>query len=172
MQFQDDIISKLEHQLGVITHKEMRGSLKVGGNTIYYCVDAIHGDTAYEAKSIQDPNGIFPDWYLEQSILQVAFYKSMMMLNPSNTLVTASFRIADGYPEERINYSDKMRYKLLFGPDLRYDIKVNDPQTIIQLYSRKAEATSSYDAARAFDAKYKHTEFKLLSEYFEYTLIR
>jgi hypothetical protein len=109
----------------------------------------------------------YPEWYLQSSILQATLYASL--LQDVKTLDTPTFRRKEGFLQELVRV-DNPSYELWFGDD-KYAIYPNDK--VKAHYLHKAEvvygcigAKLDYDTCRAFDAKYKHKEFKLLKPKF------
>lgn len=150
---------------------ELRGIFKRDDVIIFFCNDMYEekSKTFTEIKSV-DPERDCPDWYFESSLVQTAFYKSLLMRSDGN-MSTPSFRVKDGYDKIHVNVSTKSKYNLLFGKDL-YSIIVKNPDKIIQYYLDKIDSLDNYDSAGFYDAIYKFQDFKKLSKYFKFKKIR
>lgn len=127
---------------------------------IYFSNDIITDNSIIEVKHV---NVDYEEWYLENSLLQCAFYKSMIMVK-SRILKTASFV---NEPKKEINVKGDIDYYLKFG-DKTFKIEVLNPHFIIGFFTCKAEHTMNYEDAKKFDEMYKGKEFKLLSKAFNY----
>lgn len=157
-----------------ITAEEFRGSYKDGNILIHFSNDMITDDKIIEVKMII---GEYEDWFLEGSLLQCAFYKSMIMLSETDPvyLFTPKFRIKEGYEREIITVPRNIDYHLLFGND-EYNIVVNNPKKIVDFFVEKAKiiAESSYhdyDNVKKHDEKFKFKYFQLLNYCFSYNMI-
>lgn len=169
-QYQSKIIK--DESLANIVADEMRGCYAYNNIEIFFCVDMIKNGEFYEIKSIFDDNGNetleYPEWYLHSSLLQCAFYKSLILKMDGNILYTPKFRIKEGYKKVHIQINKKAPYYLLFGQVGKYEIQVQNPDKIIEFYKDKIEHCNDYSSAREFDSKYKFKEFDLLKQYFNY----
>lgn len=141
---------------------EMRGSYKFNNHIIYYCFDDIRVSNIirlYEFKSVQ--RGEVADWYLNNSILQTAYYHALAVVNPNKDYITAKF-----YPgrTQKLTINKKLRSILIIG-DKKYKVVVKNAQEIVKFFERKAVASLNYNSAEVWDAKYKHKEFDALKKY-------
>lgn len=107
-----------------------------------------------------------PEWYLNSSLLQCAFYKSLLLLS-NGMLVTSTFYVNLGNPKLDVNVNILMEYHLLFGED-EYIINVSKPKEIVDFFVNKAYALSTWDDARSFDQMFKRKEFEHLKNCFTY----
>lgn len=170
-----NIISGTKHQFNsasVMTNKiaeEMRGSYIKGDITIYFCNDVLLDYKLVEIKSIDESRKI-EDWYFNSSILQTAFYKSLL-LNSNGLLCTPAFRIKEGYQNITRQIDINMPYYLMFGKD-HYRIDVLNDKFIINFYLKKIKAIlSSWDDVKIFDDKYKFKEYEYLKKALKYNKI-
>lgn len=141
---------------------EMRGAYKFDRHIIYYCFDDVRVSNIirlYEFKSVQ--RGEVADWYLNNSILQTAFYHSLALINQDKEYITAKF-----YPgkKQRLVINKKIRSILIIGSK-KYKVVVKNPQEIVRFFERKAVASLNYNSAEEWDHKYKHKEFDTLKKY-------
>ena len=158
--------NKLGNELNA--KQEYRGVYKNDNIIIYYCNDLVLNDKIIEVKNVE---GKVEDWYFQSSILQTAFYKSLI-LNSDGTLETPQFRINQGYKHEIIHIDINLPYYLYFG-DEKYLVTVKKPKYIINFFYNKAKLTitESYDYLRLYDSKNRYNQFTLLKEYFSYKKI-
>lgn len=168
----DAIKNGIKHQNKILkTYKnsknEMTGKYIQDNICIYFCNDMIHMNKLYEIKNIFYPPK--NNNYLNKSLLQVAFYKSMIVKG-ANNLSTASFKIKKGFKKEYLTINNKSPYYLLFG-DKKYQINVLNSKEIINFYIKKAKATLNIKTAKDFDNKYNKKEFEIMSNYFKYKKI-
>ena len=168
------MLKGVEHQKKIVEAKhtaaeEMRGIFSKDDILIFYSNDMIYNEELYEIKSI-DPNRECPDWYLKSSLLQVAFYKAMLMQS-TGLLSTPSFRVKEGYDKISINVDPLASYYLLFGDD-KYTINVNNPAAITEFFIEKAHVSLlDWQSCEIYDSKYKFKEVEQLQEYYSYNLI-
>ena len=80
---------------------------------------------------------------------------------------TAKFYANLGYPVVETTVGPNIAYYLMFGRDY-YRVTVRDYQAVSDFIIGKANATMTWDAARSFDAEWKHREFEKLSGCFGY----
>lgn len=150
--------------------EELRGCYPYKNYNIFFCIDMLKDSAFYEIKSIFDEEGnptlVYDDWYLNQSILQCAFYKSLIMKMPSTILYTPKFRIKEGYKKISVDVKREWPYYLMFGEVGVYEVQVLDPDSIIDFYINKIESLGDYTSAGCFDSKYKWKEFDELKNYF------
>jgi hypothetical protein len=156
--------------------EELRGSYSNENSIIFFCVDMISDGVFYEIKSIQDRDGNltneYPKWYLESSLLQCAFYKSLLIEGNNKTLYTPKFRLKEGFEFKAMDVDVNSDYVLIFGEKLKYKITVNSPKEIIEYYLNKINHLNNYEQAKAYDSKFKFKDFYYLSTFFEYTEIK
>ena len=145
-----------------IVGEEMRGIYTNGGISIYFSNDIVCEDKIIEVKSV---TGNAPEWYFQNSLLQCAFYKSMIMQG-FNRLETASFLVNQGYERKSAIVATWTDYILIFGEE-KYKIEVNNTHGIINFFLGKARACTDWNLAKNFDFINKHREFEILSKYFD-----
>lgn len=151
-------------------YEEMAGTCEIAGVAVDFSVDMIENGSFFEIKSVFDEND-FGQWYLNLSLLQCAFYKTLLLNMSEKVLQTAFFRIDDTHPMVTLKVDAAMPYRLIFGNVGVYDVEVTDPAKILEFFSNKIKHLVSYDAAMEFDAVYKHQEFNTLKGYFTYKKI-
>jgi hypothetical protein len=154
---------------------EMRGCYSYDDVEIFFCIDMIKNGEFYEIKSIQDDNGNetleYSEWYLNSSLLQCAFYKSLLMEMNGNKLYTPKFRLKEGYKMSCVEINNNANYYLKFGGVGVWRIDVVNPTDIIDFYKNKIAHITDYDDARAFDREFKWKEFEVLKKYFTFSKI-
>ena len=158
-----------------IIGQEMRGTYVAnkygyGGIGINFSNDIVCKNTIYEVKSVF---GAVPDWYLKSSLLQCAFYKSMILMG-ADRLETASFYVNEGH-ERKVVYMNphinKIRYILIFGEE-KYEIRIKDVGKIIGFFEYKAACCcDNWSLASSWDFRYKHKEYEVLKDAFTYNNI-
>ncbi len=156
---------KEQLEKSVTGYEEMRGKYSAPGHIIFYCFDEVDPDNnlLIEHKSVK---GEAPDWYFQQSVLQVGYYSSLQLLNPDKKLSTASFFVAQGHEGKELDLKDKtMKSILQFGEE-KYEISVLEPEKIVEFYNKKAQATKEYEASKDWDGQFKKQEFNQLNTYF------
>lgn len=159
-----DIIAK---KLGNVVGQEMGGQCGLGGGTICFANDIVCSDKIIEVKEI---NGEYSDWFLNNSLLQCAAYKALTTAIGGN-LTTARFYVSLGNQAIKYKVNDDIPYYLMFGDKV---FRINDVNTnaFINFFANKISAINNgYTATKTFDAKYKHKEFEIMSEYFLYERI-
>ncbi len=149
-----------------IIGEEMRGIYTNGGLSIYFSNDIVCSDKIIEVKSVV---GNTPDWYFQSSLIQCAFYKSMIMQG-FNRLETASFYVNIGYERKAIIVPSYIDYILVFGEE-KYKIEVYNPNGIINFFLRKAMSCTDWSLAKNFDFVNKHREYEILKDFFRYKMI-
>ena len=161
--FQRAVASTLHNIIG----EEMRGKYVNNdlGITINFSNDIVCEDKIIEVKSVFAPA---EDWYFKSSVLQCAFYKSMMLLGARH-LETASFYVNIGNPrvETTIDAHRSIKYILIFGEE-KYEILVNNPYQIVGFFEHKATCSLDWTSAGQWDGMYKHREFGVLEQYIQY----
>jgi len=154
---------------------EMRGTFKVGMKSqdllIHYAFDEIKlldkACVLIEHKMIK-PGSVVELWYRNASILQTVVYQAFALVNPDRNLETATFFVDQGNPKLSVNIGNSyIRSELHLG-DMVFSATAIKQEKIVRFYVDKAKATLNYDTAKEFDAKYKHKEFELLNEYFNF----
>lgn len=179
MEFQSKIVK--DESLANIVAEEMRGcysyeSLENDNKIdIFFCIDMIKNGCFYEIKSVLDQEGNdtteYPEWYLRSSVLQCAFYKSLLLRMEGNVLFTPKFRLKEGYKKAALEVDVNAPYYLIFGNVGTFEIEVKNPDKIIDFYKNKISYLSSLGIARIFDGYHKWKEFDELQEFFSYKKI-
>jgi len=148
-----------------IIGEEMRGKYvnAAHGITINFSNDIVCEDKIIEVKSVKYP---VEEWYLNSSLLQCAFYKSMMILGARH-LETASFYTNLGHERTCADIKRAIRYILIFGEE-KYEVFVSNPHDIVGFFEHKAICSTDWTTAKVWDAKYKHREFECLRQYISY----
>lgn len=161
--FQDKIANSI---YGVIS-QEMGNFIPFNGNRIYFSCDIVGRDFVIETKNVQNE---YKDYYLNSCLLQCAAYKSAI-LSVGNKLVTSKFYSNRTGKEVSFTLNPYFRYFLFFGEKQKFEVITHQPNEIINFYIDKAKASFSYDEAKKFDELYKHKEFEILSNLFDYRRI-
>jgi hypothetical protein len=143
--------------------KEMRGSYAIDNILIHYTFDEIQKEdnniTLIEHKNIEE-DSIVEDWYVNYSILQLAFYYSLLLKNKSKEYYTAKFLRKQGYNTNYIKLSnDNIITAILYIGNDRYEVKPTAPTKIVNFYIDKANATFEYETAIEWDTKWKFKEY-------------
>jgi len=160
VKYQHKEVEKLNMQA-----EEMRSIYKVKNFVIFASHDSITKDgNCVEIKSIE---GEWKDWYLESSLLQCAFYLSIIK-GSDGTIVTPSFRVKEGYDRVCSIIDKNCRYFLHFGDVADYEIQVRNYKRILEYFTKKAEATLDKQSAIIYDSNHKFKHFKELKRYFTY----
>lgn len=133
-----------------------------------------------------DNLGPIPDWFLHESLIQVALYGTLAL--KVNELKTAKFHVDQGndYYSYALKHT-KLENLLVFtmtnqttgeeiDPTATMKTKayiVEPSQNVLDFYTVKAEcvASGNYTKAKEFDLKYKWKEWELLSKYINYRTI-
>lgn len=149
--------------------QELRGMYKKGDIIVFFSNDLYKDGIFYEVKMVSDPQEEVPMWYLESSLLQVAFYKSMLMAS-SGIMNTPTFRVKEGYDAQTIKVNVHSEYHLLFGEE-EYRVVVTHPKEILAYFIKKAKATLDYDEAKLYDYDNKFKHFQHLRKYFTFDRI-
>ena len=130
--------------------------------TIFACHDIVCDDKIIEVKTTEFGH---ERWYFESSLVQVAFYKSLLMTS-NGDLFTPKFRIREGYNKDYKKAKPDIEYHLRFG-DEEYKIDVIHPESIIQYFLNKAKVTMlEYDDCRKYDKAHKFRHYSDLCQYF------
>jgi hypothetical protein len=149
-----------------IVGQEMGGCYSNGRITINFSNDIVcKDDTIVEVKSVI---GNAPDWYFHSSLLQCAFYKSLILFG-TNNLRTSSFYVNEGHERvyHTIDIHRKFRYILVFGEE-KYEITVNRPEQIVGFFEYKGECCENWELAKNWDFRYKQLEYDKLKSFFSY----
>ena len=181
--------------------KEMGGSVHVSTGTsnqvnlICFSVDEVQTiKEAWKEKvttrliehKFLDNLGPIPDWFLQQSIIQVALYGALA--SQINEMKTAKFHVDQGNDFYAYSLRNTTLENLLvftmsnqatgeeIDPTATVKTKVykiKPSQEVLDFYTIKAEcvASKSYSKAKEFDLKYKWKEWELLNEYIDYRTI-
>ena len=159
-----------QHQIALTTDnvigEELRGTYINENICINFSNDIVCNDKIIEVKSV---NREIEDWYFNSSVLQCAFYKSLL-LKSNKQLITAKFYSDLGNPIIKTTVDDNIKYILYFG-EKKYNIIVVNPDSIIEFFINKAKATFDWDSAKEFDSKYKFKEYETLKDYFRFELM-
>ena len=139
---------------------ERRGTIKDGGDVLFFCIDMVRDNTPVEIKMVE---GIPELWYLQSSLVQSAYYAAL--LSRVDYLDTPKFRQREGVERYRSEVPTG-DFELWFGDD-KY--VVSPSQQLLDHYTKKMQVVrecvkaESYNAARAFDHDFKHKEFSLMT---------
>lgn len=147
---------------------ERRGVINIEKDLLFFCVDMVKGNTYVEIKMVE---GEYEQWYLESSIVQSAFYASL--LEDVKTLDTPKFRKKEGYKQKVDIVEESKKFELWFGED-RYDIVPSDKlkQHFIEklIIVKRGVESRNFDEARIWDAKFKFKEYDMYKP--KYKLIK
>lgn len=133
---------------------------------IYYSNDIILQRSIIEVKNII---GDYNEYYLQNSLLQCAIYKSFIDYN-NQYIYTSKFyenKINDKF---HVQLPNNFKYFLLFG-NQAFEIFNLDNRNLFDFIFSKALASLDYATAKDFDKVYKHNEFELLKHNFLYKKI-
>jgi hypothetical protein len=146
--------------------QEMRGIYKKNDLMIFFVNDMILPNRIIECKSV-DLSRETPDWYFESSVLQAAFYKSLLM-NTNGILTTPTFKLNKGYKNTTIKVDPNIEYQLLFG-SVYFSIQITKKQSlkIIQYFVDKAIATYDWNTAKEYDRVHKFKHYSDLKDQFK-----
>jgi len=177
VEYQSRIVAD-EKNHGIVAD-EMRGcyncSLDGDDITIFFCIDMVKDGKFYEIKMNNDIDGNvrtdYEPWYFQISLLQCAFYKSLLLKMHDHTLYTPKFRIKEGFEKAALQINPEWDYILKFGEIGEFVVDVVNPDKIIDFYKNKIANITDYDAATDFDREFKHKEFKHLEKYIVYRQI-
>jgi hypothetical protein len=133
-----------------------------------------------EHKNVHDINKL-EDWFVEYSVLQVAFYAAMA--ESIDHYTTATFHVKNGNEKNNI-FVDKDREFYLYmksrNGELIIKVDVLDPKKILDLYKKKVKVLKFdkesnkkevWDKAQEFDSKYKRKEVEHLSGAYEHKIV-
>lgn len=163
-----------EYAAKVATSKyvEMRGSYKTASDYwIYFSFDEVKPKKNHteliEIKQVQRGS---PHWYLEQSLLQCAFYRALF-LKSNKRLQTATFA-QKRFVARKLNLQGKKTFSILKFGNKKYKIYIRNSGAILDFFTHKAEIISSLDYEKAldFDKRFKHKEFHHLRKFFTFRL--
>lgn len=162
-EFQNSICKKIPNVIG----QELGGTVKIGNNFISFSNDIVCNDKIIEVKNIL---GETSDWYLKNSLLQCAAYKTLVnCLN--GELRTAKFYEKLGNKSIYTQIDCNIPYYLLFGNQyyIIYNVKYD---MFLRFFELKINSIlKTYAECKNFDSKFKHNEFELLKPYFNFKLI-
>lgn len=170
------MLAGTDHQFAVSDDSnlvEMRGTYEYNSRLlVHYTFDEIEkfNENAYyliEHKYLE-PGSVLEDWYVEYSIIQVAFYKSLHILNPKKGYYTAKFHRNQGNPVRFIDLKGSVCKAVLYLADKRYEIEPSNPQAIVKFYIDKALSSLGYESAIAFDMENKFKEWQELKRHIRY----
>lgn len=148
--------------------QEYRTTVQVGDLVIFACHDIITPDYCMEVKSIT-PGSNVEDWYLESSLLQTAFYKSLLMCS-DGYVCTPKFRIKEGYNKKTLLIDKNLPYILKMGESSSWEVTTLYPEKIIQYFAEKGKVTFGDELdCRKYDRMHKFKHFKECRNLFEYT---
>jgi hypothetical protein len=168
-QFQSKISAEMREKNKDFYAEELRGVYEDNVNQfqIFFCVDLYSNDEFYEIKAILDKEGNeteeYEKWYLDNSILQVAFYKALLIAGKNDTLYTPKFRLKEGYKFQSQSVNVNANYYLLFGKK-EYRVHITDTEPFISYYTDKILHLQNYDTARKWDEYHKFKDFHILSD--------
>ena len=160
--------NKVSVELQAEDAQEFRTTLNVGDLTIFACHDIITPDYIMEVKSIEEGSKV-EDWYIENSLLQTAFYKALLMCSDGK-VVTPKFRIKEGYRRQSKQLDTNLPYILKLGNLASYEVNVVSSMELIKYFAEKGRITFlSEKECRAYDKihKFRHTYF--CQNYYTYT---
>lgn len=166
----EEFQTRIAKRAKTLVGEELAGCYQYKDIRIYFSNDIICEKAVVEVKYI-DPQRTVEEWFFRQSLLQAAFYYSLLLQANPKRLETAKFKINAGASMVVFNYTKDISYYLQFGSNLYQITRVNH-EKIVDFFTKKAIATSSWDTAREFDNSFKHKEFSTLSNYFEYKKIK
>jgi hypothetical protein len=163
--------NKYAEQVSKGLPQELRGTVRYDMFTIFFCLDALGGDTAMEIKNVE---GEYEDWYFKSSLIQTSLYFSL--LDKVSYLDTPAFRRKEGYDEIFVDLKENPihHYHLLFGE--HFVLSVSKNEDVYKHYIRKAymfcEAMAhdweeAMYTAKKWDSKYKFKELDLFTVDYE-----
>lgn len=151
---------------------EMCGCVKHGHESFYFSWDEVQRNKDrgvlkfIEHKMV---TGDAPDWYLKQSVLQVALYAALTV--KTRYFNTATFFLNSNKDTKKrtldVNLYSRSFY-LKFGSS-QYRIRLKNSEALREFLYNKAKASLNYTDAQEFDNEWKHKEFDKLMNYFIYT---
>lgn len=160
-EWQEEQVSKIPG-----AKSELCGTYTDHNIRIFFTNDCVEEDKITEFKMV---SGAASDYYFNNSILQAALYKSMIMLG-STAFQTAEFRMKQGYPLEQVTVAKDIPYLLNFGGNM-YEISVTKPQSIVDFFVEKARHATDWNDAAKWDAKYKYKEYQTLKDFITFKAI-
>ena len=157
---------------------EMRGTYVTSDQTlIHFTFDEIQkkeNKTIFIEHKYIDNEKNLEDWYIQLSILQVAFYQSLAQ--DINHFITAKF-LRKTHETKQLLVDNKRVFKLVFSNDgfkRVYKIKVTNPEKILEYYLNKnkhsllqnpAALNKDYSVAREYDAEFKGYDWDNLKQF-------
>lgn len=150
------------------TSEEKRGVIKLSeDDLLFFCIDMVKDNKYVEIKMVDNENTV-EDWYLNSSIIQSAFYHSL--LNDVKSLDTPKFRKKEGFKQEVIQVIKNKEFELWFGKrkfKIEANIKLKNHFIKKALLIKECISTQDYDKCREFDRKYKFKEFDIFKPSFK-----
>lgn len=163
-----EVVDKLKDVIGM----EMGGCFSFNTGEVFrvwFSNDVLCEKGIIEIKSVNKERE--SSWYFNNSCTQCAVYSCLSHICKYD-LRTAKFFVNQGNPYQRHVYQQMIvPYFLYFGDEV-YRIDVTDATAILDFISEKASSCADWDLAREFDRKYKHMEYKILSQYFKVTRVK
>ena len=160
--YADKIVKKLN------ASDEKRGIIKLNNDDLlFFCIDMIYKNKHVEIKMVDNMDS-YEQWYLNSSIVQSAFYASL--LRDVKTLDTPQLRTKEGFKQEIVDVNHSNKFELWFGK-IKYSIESND--SLKEHFIKKALLikscieTKDFDKCREFDKQYKFKEFDLFKPKFK-----
>lgn len=149
--------------------QEMRGQYDLAGDTIYFCFDEVEdGRVIRLIEHKKPPDDPTQDWYLQNSIIQVALYHSLILRSSKKLLVPSSF----SFSTESLDLTGKKFKSVLNFGGVKYEVKPKDPEKILLFYFSKLNASKNYDQSRRFDERWKHKEWDYFKNLIKYSPIK
>ncbi len=134
--------------------------------TIFACHDIVTDKFIAEIKDTSKFE--VKEYYKQKSLLQAAFYKSLLM-ESNGILTTPEFRIQQGFEPKTMTVDKNIEYILMFGNE-KYNIEVGDSFSIVFYFVKKALISlESYNTIEEYERLHKHKEFEELQGCFKYT---
>jgi len=155
---------------------EMRGIFKKDNLILYYVFDEIllkDNMASFIEHKWVDEHSVVEDWYINMSILQMALYCSLHLINNDKEYNTASFHVKQGNDINKILFDHNIteeKYLLYFGEKI-ISINIINPDEIVDFYINKAKSSLTYETAIEFDFKYKFKEWENLNKYLNFTIL-
>lgn len=144
--------------------EEMKTTFVHDDITIFACHDIVNNDFIAEVKDTSQFE--VKEYYKQKSMLQAAFYKSLLM-NTGGILTTPEFRRKQGYDKQEMVVDNNIEYRLMFG-DETYKIEVGDSFSIISYFLVKAKTSLlSYEEILEYERYHKHKEYEELQGCFK-----
>lgn len=147
--------------------QEYRTTVQLGDLIIFACHDIITPNYLMEVKSIT-PGSKVEDWYLQSSLLQVAFYKSLLQIS-NGYVVTPKFRIKEGYEKNKMLINKDTPYLLKMGDLSTWEVNTLNPDEIVSYFREKGEITfkDEWDC-KDYDAQHKFKHYDECKKFFTF----